>query len=120
MRTSLISICACLLLSSDVVMAGSWTLPRGTAVKEDSPRAYRFTVEYSTSDTRGQVIRRQLISGNYTRGLPGGDHVWSGVSQIDSDGPGAPSGPVQRREFMEGFRYPTDPANGPGSLAPDF
>src|SRR5947208_2735670 len=111
MRTSLISICACLLLSSDVVMAGSWTLPRATAVKDDSPRTYRFTVEYSTSDTRGQVIRRQLISGNYTRGLPGGYSVWTDVSQIDSNGPAEPSGPVQKREFMEGFRYRTDPAN---------
>jgi hypothetical protein len=116
MRTSLISICAFLFLSSSVVLAGSWTLPRAATVKDDGPRTYRFTVEYSTSDTRGQVIRRQLISGNYTRGLPGGDSVWTGVSQIDSDGPGEPSGPVQKREFMEGFRYHTASA----SLAPDF
>jgi len=120
MRTSLISICASLLFSSQPVLAGSWTLPPGVTVKDDGPRTYRFTVEYSTADTRGQVIRRQLISGNYTRGLPGGDAVWTGVSQRDADGPGEPSGPAQKREFMEGFRYHKDPANTSGSLAPDF
>jgi len=120
MRTSLISICGFLLLSSTVVLAGSWTLPRGVSVRDDGPRTYRLTVEYSTSDMRGQVIRRQLISGNYTRGLPGGDSVWAGVFQIDSDGAGEPSGPPQKREFMEGFRFHEDPANVSGSLAPDF
>jgi hypothetical protein len=116
MRASLIPICVLLFLGSDVVLAGSWTLPRAATVKDDGPRTYRFTVEYSTSDTKGQVIRRQLISGNYTRGLPGGDSVWTGVSQIGSDGPGKPSGPVQKREFMEGFRY----HDASASLAPDF
>jgi hypothetical protein len=116
MRTSLISICALLFFSSGIVLAGSWTLPRAATVKDDGPRTYSFTVEYSTSDIRGQVIRRQLISGNYTRGLLGGDSVWTDVYQIDSDGPGEPSGPVQKREFMEGFRY----RNGSASLAPDF
>ena len=71
MRASLISICGFLLLSSGIVLAGSWTLPRGVT-KDEGPRTYRLEVEYSTSDTTGQVIRRQLISGNYTRGLPGG------------------------------------------------
>ena len=120
MRTSLISICGILLLSSTAVLAGSWTLPPGVIVKDDGPRAYRLTVEYSTSDTTGHVIRRQLIYGNYTRGLPGGDAVWTGVFQIDSDGPGEPSGPAQKREFMEGFRFHKDPANVSASLAPDF
>ncbi len=120
MRTLLISICGLLLLSSAVVLAGPWTLPRGVIVKDDGPRTYRWTVEYSTSNTTGQVIRRQLISGSYTRGLPGGDSVWTGVFQIDSDGPGEPSGPAQKREFMEGFRYHQDPASVSGSLAPDF
>jgi hypothetical protein len=114
------SICGFLLSSSTVVLAGSWTLPRGVIVKDDGPRTYRWTTEYSTSNTTGQVIRRQLISGNYTRGLPGGDSVWAGVFQIDSDGPGEPSGPAQKREFMEGFRYHKDPANVSGSLAPNF
>ena len=120
MRTSLILICGLLLLSSTVVLAGSWRLPRGVTVKDDGPRTYRLTVEYSTSDTTGHVIRRQLIYGNYTRGLPGGDAVWTGVFQIDSDGPGEPSGPAEKREFMEGFRFHKDPANVSGSLAPNF
>jgi len=120
MRTTLIAICAFLLLSSPVVLADSWALPRDATVKDSGPRTYRFTVEYSTSNTRGQVIRRQLLSGNYTRGLPGGESVWADVSQIDSDGAGPVSGPVQKREFMEGFRYRKDSTNASGSLAPDF
>src|SRR5690348_2619351 len=116
MRTSLISICALLFLNSELVLADSWTLPHADAVKDDGPRTYRFTVEYSTSNTRGQVVRRQRIWGNYTRGLPGGDSVWTGVSQIDSDSPGEPSGPAQKREFMEEFRY----HDASESLAPDF
>lgn len=116
MRTSSMSICAFLFLSHGVALADPWTLPRTAAVKDDGPRTYRFAVEYSTSNTTGQVIRRQLISGNYTRGLPGGDSVWTDVSQIDSDGPGEPSGLPQKREFMEGFRY----HDGSASLAPDF
>jgi hypothetical protein len=119
MRTSLISICGFLFLSS-ALAAGSWTLPRGVTVKDDGPRTYRLTVEYSTSNTTGHVIRRQLVSGNYTRGLPGGDSVWTGVFQIDSDGPGEPSGPAQKREFMEGFRVHKEPSDVLGSLAPDF
>jgi hypothetical protein len=120
MRTSLISICGFLLLSSAVALAGSSTLPPGVTVKNDGPRTYRWTFEYSTSNTTGQVIRRQLISGNYTRGLPGGDSVWTDVFQIDSDGPGEPAGSAQKREFMEGFRYHKNPASASGSLAPDF
>jgi hypothetical protein len=96
------SICALLFLSA--------------AVKDDSPRTYRFTVDYSTADTTGQVIRRQRTWGDYTRGLPRGDSVRTGVSQIDSDGPGEPSGPIQKREFMEGFRY----HDASASMAPDF
>jgi hypothetical protein len=120
MRKSLISICGFLLWSSDLVLAGSWTLPHSVTVKDVGPRTYRFTVEYSTSDTTGRVVRRQLISGNYTRGLSGGDSVWTDVFQTDSDGPGEPSGPAQKREFMEGFRSHKDPAKVMGSLAPDF
>jgi hypothetical protein len=43
MRTSLISICGFLLLSSTAVLAGSWTLPRGVSVRDDGPRTYRLT-----------------------------------------------------------------------------
>jgi len=118
MRTSLILICGFVLLSRGA-LGDSWSLPRG-AVKDNGPRTYRFTVEYSTSNTRGQVIRRQLISGEYTRGLPGGDALWKNVSQIDSNGPGEPSEPVQKREFMEGFRFHIDLTNASGSMAPDF
>src|ERR1700722_10715874 len=119
MRASLISICGLMLLSSASVLAGSWTLPRGV-VKDDGPRTYRWTVEYSTSSTTGHVIRRQLVAGNYTRGLPGGDSAWTDVSQIDSDGPDEPFAPPQEREIHGGFPFRPNPAGRSESLAPDF
>jgi|SRR5450631_4524065 len=120
MRTFFSVLTCGLILLSDGAAAESWTLPRGVAVKDNAPRTYRFTVEYSTSDTQGHVLQRQIISGDYTRGLPGGDVIWRNVSQIDSKGGGEPSGSAKKREFMEGLRFHKDLTNSSGSMAPDF
>ncbi len=95
----------------------SRTLPQGIAVKDNGPRTYRFTVDYNTANTKGEVIRRQRLTGEYTRGLAGGEVLWKNVSQADADGPTGPFTAAQKREFMEGFRYKDDPAN---TLKPDF
>jgi hypothetical protein len=87
----------------------SWNLPEGTAVKDDGPRTYRFTVDYNTANTKGETQYRQHVSGEYTRGLPGGDVMWKNVSEADAAGPTtAPFGAAQKRQFMEGFHYPND------------
>ena len=79
-------------------------------VKDAGPRTYRFIVDHTVTDTTGQVVQRQRVSGDYTRGLPGGDAVWSQVTVAESNGPAEISGPGQKREFMEGFRYRPGPA----------
>jgi hypothetical protein len=94
-----------------------WTLPDGLTVKDNGPRTYRFTVDYTTGDTKGQVTRRQRLVGEYTRGLPSGDVLWKNVTEADADGATAPYGAAEKREFMEGFRYPNDLA---ATLKPGF
>ena len=116
MRTLSLLIVAGALLSG-CAFDNSWILPRGAPVKDDGPRSYRFTVEHSIADTKGQVIKRERFSGDYTRGLPGGDVAWKNVSHVDFETPDGPAGPPQKREFMEGFRYHND---GTTSLAADF
>jgi hypothetical protein len=106
------------LLSFVECLAGpSWKLPQGAGVKDTGSRTYRFTVDYSTSDTQGRIIQRQQIKGDYTRGLPGGMAVWKNVSLAESVKAGGPLGPARQREFMNGLQYNRksfDP------LSPDF
>jgi hypothetical protein len=93
------------------LFAQSWTLPQGTTVKDNGPRTYRFTVEYNTANTKGETMRRQRLTGEYTRGLANGEVMWKNVAEADADGPTAPFAAPQKRDFMEGFRYRNDPAS---------
>jgi hypothetical protein len=102
------------------VIPDSWVLPRGTSVNDNGPRTYRFTVDHTVTDTTGQVVQRQRVSGDYTRGLPGGDAAWSHVTLAESNGPGEISAPGQARAFMEGFRYRTGPGSLDESMKPEF
>lgn len=97
--------------------AQKWNLPQGTTVKDLGPRTYRFTVDYTTANTKGETLRRQRLTGDYTRGLAGGEVSWKNVTQMDADGATGPFGGAQKREFMEGFRYPNDLSN---TLKPEF
>lgn len=99
------------------LLAQTWTLPQGTTVKDAGPRTYRFTVEYNTANTKGETIRRQRITGDYTRGLAGGEVMWKNVTEAVADGATAPYAAPQKRDFMEGFRYRNDPAD---TLQPGF
>src|SRR5580704_12439227 len=99
------------------LFAQSWSLPQGTTVKDNGPRTYRFTVEYNTANSKGETMRRQRLTAEYTRGLQGGEVMWKNVTEADADGPTAPFGSPQKREFMEGFRYPNDLA---ATFQPDF
>lgn len=103
--------------ATDSVSANRWNLPSGTAVKDDGPRAYRFTVDYYTANTQGEIVARQHVTGDYTRGLPGGQVVWNNVSQADAPGATAPFAAAQKREFMEGFQYFNNLAN---TFRPEF
>jgi hypothetical protein len=94
-----------------------WRLPPDMAVKDAGPRTYRFTVEYETSNSRGEIVLRQRITGDYTRGLPAGEVEWKNVSQAEAAGPAGPFGTPEKRAFMEGFRYPNDIAS---TFKPEF
>lgn len=89
-------------------VAASWSLPSGQAVIDAGPRSYRFTVDYQMADPQGAIMRRQRISGEYTRGLAGGEVEWKNVAQSEAEGPGGPFGAAQPRPFMEGLRYRND------------
>ena len=97
--------------------AQTWDLPHGTAVKDLGPRTYRFTVDYNTANRTGEVIHRQRVTGDYTRGLANGQVEWKNVGVADADGATAPFPPAQKRDFIEGFRYPAGSAD---TLNPDF
>ena len=118
MRIKLLTICSLLGQSLFAQTFGeTWTLPQGTTVKDSVPRTYRFTVEYNTANSKGETMRRQRLTGEYTRGLPDGAVVWKNVAEAVADGPTAPFGTPQKREFMEGFRYRNDLVS---SVKPDF
>jgi hypothetical protein len=84
------------------------TLPQRLVVKENGPRSYRFTVDYHTAGSSGQINRRQRVAGEYVRGLPGGEVVWRNVTQAEARGSKADFGAAQKRDFMDGFRYIND------------
>jgi len=124
MRRSLLSILIVVLLAGLGVLVPtlaaqtqSWELPQHLSVKDNGPRTYRFTVEYDIANTRGEVVQRQRLTGDYTRGLPGGDVSWKNVSQADAQGATGPFAAEQKRDFMEGFRYRNDL---PSTMSPDF
>src|SRR5271154_1726537 len=99
------------------LLAQTWTLPQGITVKDNGPRTYRFTVVYNTANRTGEIVHRQRLTGEYTRGLAGGEVIWKNVIQAEADGPTGEYGPGQKRDFMEGFRYRNDLA---ATMQPDF
>jgi hypothetical protein len=104
-------------LVAQSLSAPVWNLPQGTAVKDNGPRSYRFSVDYNTANTKGEMVYRQRVTGEYTRGLAGGEVVWKNVTVADAAGPTAPFPAVQKRDFMEGFRYRNDLGS---TMRPDF
>jgi hypothetical protein len=93
-------------LALAATLAASWTLPRTAEVKERGPRTYRFTNLYTATNQVGDVVHRHQLTAEYTRGLPGGEVVWRDVVARVALGPTDPLPAGERREFMEGFRYP--------------
>ena len=86
-------------------------------MKDNGPRTYRFTVDYNMANTKGEMVFRQHVAGEYTRGLAGGEVMWKNVTQADVAGPSAPFPAAQKQDFMEGFRYRNDLGN---TMKPDF
>lgn len=94
----------------------SWTLPH-IALHDSGPRAYEFTIDYNTASPTGEIVQRQRVAGQYTRGLANNQVEWRNVTiATAAGGPNAAFGPEDNRTFMDGFRYRAD-AN---TLAADF
>lgn len=103
--------------SAQSLSTQTWELPQRLAVKDNGPRTYRFTVDYNVANSKGEIIQRQRLTGDYTRGLTAGEVSWKNVAQAQADGATAPFGAAQKRDFMEGFRYRNDI---PSTMSPDF
>jgi len=123
-RTKLISLIVCagsmLLLPplrAQSPSAQTWDLPHGTAVQDAGPRTYHFSVIYYTASRTGEVIHRQQVTGDYTRGLPKGEVEWRNVVDAQADGATVPFPPTPKLDFMEGFHYQNKIAD---TMAPDF
>ena len=97
--------------------ATSWTLPQDLKVKDTGLRTFKFVVVYNSADKQGEIIQRQRLTGEYTRGLPGGEVMWKNVTDTTVQGATTPFGPAQKVDFMEGFRYRNDLG---ATMAPDF
>lgn len=103
-------------ISSGAEHVMAWSLPQGSTVKDNGPRTYRMIVDYNTADMKGEIMLRQRVIGEYTRGLPNGDVSWKNVTVAEAVGKSVSFGPAQKREFMEGFRYHV----GADTLKPGF
>jgi hypothetical protein len=112
-----LALCATTGRSAQSKPAQIWNLPQGTTVKDNGPRTYRFVVDYNTANTKGELVFRQRVTGEYTRGLPGGEVAWKNVTMANAVGATAPFDAPQKSDFMEGFHYRNDQAN---TMAPDF
>jgi len=99
------------------LLAQTWSLPQDTAVKDSGPRTYKFVVDYNTANTRGEIVRRERLTGEYTRGLPGGDVIWKNVTDAAVNSATDPFPAPEKRGFMEGFRYRNGLEN---TMKPDF
>ncbi len=97
-----------------------WSLPKTTEVREIGPRTYRFTVQYTSMNTVGEVIHRQRIVGDYTRGLPNGEATWKHVVLAAANGPTGDLPEGTPRTFMEGLTYRVTGPDRFDPLAPDF
>lgn len=104
-------------LLAQTASSDMWSLPQGLTVKDSGPRTYRFTVVYNTANSKGEIVHRQRLTGDYTRGLAGGDVMWKNVAQAEANGLTDPFGAPQKRDFMEGFHYHNDLAS---SMKPEF
>ncbi|MGA2964382.1 MAG: hypothetical protein ABSD96_22195 [Candidatus Korobacteraceae bacterium] len=94
----------------------TWDLPYGTVVKDASSRTYRFTVGYDSANRTGEVVHRQRVTRDYTRGLANGEVERRNVGVADAGGATAPFSAARICDFIEGLRYP---AASTDTLKPD-
>jgi hypothetical protein len=69
------------------------------------PRAYRFTMEYFTFDTKGAFLQKQRIVGDYAAGEPGEDVRWTRVTLASGNLLTGAYAQAEPQAFMNGFTY---------------
>lgn len=89
----------------------------GLEAHSSGARTYRFTVVYNSANSKGELLHRYRLTGDYTSGIADGEVVWKNVTEADADGATAPFRAPRKIEFMEGFRYRDDL---PSTFQPDF
>ena len=81
------------------------SLPADLRLVEKTPQAYRFTCDYFQVTPVGNLIRKQRVTADYTRALPGGRVRWANVTAAEAHGFDDPFPPGEKQPYMEGFSY---------------
>ncbi len=85
-------VCTVFNLLGQRASAQTWTLPQGVSVKDSGPRTYRFTVVYSTANTKGELLRRQRLTGGVHARVAGRR---SHLEERNADGRGRRDGSIR-------------------------
>jgi hypothetical protein len=97
-------------------------LPHGLEIDNSTPQSYQFTEVYINKNIDGTFLNKEMVTGQYTRGLTGGYVKWNNVyfaSAHDSIDQSFPAGAKQ--EYMDNLTYiPTDSLLTETSLYADF
>lgn len=82
-------------------------LPKGP--KSKTLQKYRMTAIYTNRDLYGKFTGKTMVTGDYTRGLPGDSSIWNNVFISASNNYSDPFPAGEKQEYMENFRYiPSD------------
>jgi hypothetical protein len=97
-------------------------LPHGLNIDNRTPQRYQLTEVYFNKNVDGTFSNKEMVTGQYTRGLTGGDVKWNSVyfaSAHDSIDQAFPAGTKQ--EYMDNLIYiPTDSLLTEKSLYKNF
>lgn len=108
------------LLGALALSTTTWRLPQTAEVRDHGPRTYRFTVDYTSTNVRGDVVHRQRVVGDYTRGLPHGDATWSHVTLAAAPGATGDLPAGEPRAFMDGLTYRVSGPDRADVMAAEF
>lgn len=82
-------------------------LPKGP--KSNTLQKYRMTAIYTNRDLYGKFTGKTMVTGDYTRGLPGDSSMWNNVFISASNNFSDPFPAGKKQDYMENFRYiPSD------------
>jgi hypothetical protein len=80
-------------------------LPTDLQLKEDGLQKYLFICDYFYLTPQGDIIRKQRVSGEYTRPLPEGKVKWNNVRIAQATGFDDVFPEGEKQDYMEGFTY---------------